>query len=93
VLNGDRESTIRRRADQGKGARTMSSSTAVKKFLLDSGFPVDVVRVREEGSRLSLTVLLADRTSRKTAALVLEAVAEYMQDNGLAGDCDVFVPG
>ena len=53
----------------------MSSSTAVKKFLLDSGFPVDVVRAREEGSQLSLTVLLADRTNRETAALVLETVA------------------
>jgi hypothetical protein len=70
----------------------MSSSTAVKMFLLGRGFPVEVVRAREASGQMLLTVLLADGASRETGRRVLAAVADYLRDNDLAGDCDVLVP-
>jgi hypothetical protein len=70
----------------------MSSSTAVKTFLLGRGFPVDVVRAREARGQLLLTVLLTDGASRETGKLVLDAIADYLRDKDLTCDCDVLVP-
>jgi len=70
----------------------MSSSTAVKTFLLGRGFPVEVVRSREARGQLLLTVLLADGASKETGKLVLDAVTDYLQEKDLTGDCDVLVP-